>query len=187
MAYKIYKGSTELKKLYVGNKQVKKVYKGSTLIYNAFEAPKIDQPWFTSNTTGGFLLDDDSHRDNIYVLFNGTSNYGVVRRTWKDKWVSIKYPQQVVLDKYIITNENGGAFNQEPLEWRIEGSNNGTNWVQVDYRNVDRHVTGTVTTYTVTMPEETKYQWYRIYFLNGVIRDTYGLLRRIQFFTKAVG
>ena len=74
MAYKIYKGNTEIKKLYIGNKQIKKVYKGSTLIYNAFEAPKIDQPWFTSNTTNGFVLDDDRHRDSIYILFNGTQN-----------------------------------------------------------------------------------------------------------------
>ena len=35
MAYKVYKGSTEIKKLYVGNKQIKKVYKGSQLIWQA--------------------------------------------------------------------------------------------------------------------------------------------------------
>lgn len=187
MAYKIYKGSTEIKKLYVGNKQIKKVYKGSTLIYNAFEAPQINQPTFTSNTTNGITVDDHMHRENLYKLFNGVDSY-YIDSSWKNgAWLEIHYPQQVVLSKYAITCRGSGVYNTEPLKWKIQGSDNGESWVDLQEMEVGRHGFGVRTEYPITIPDETKFYYYRIYFLDGVVANKSAQMGRMEFFTKAVG
>ena len=167
---------------------IKKVYKGSTLIYNAFEAPKIDQPTFTSNTTNGITVSIQRGAGDAYVLFNGTNSHYYMGRSWVDNWAQIKYPQQVVLDKYAVTTDNYGSYPNKPYEWYLQGSNNGTSWTNI------HHITdqtyqgkGVRTEYPVDMPEDTKYYYYRLLFKDGKIWNSAGELNRLQFYTKAVG
>ena len=195
MTYKIYKGRTELKKVYApvksnfnGAANIKKVYKGSTLIYNAFEAPQIDQPVFTSNTTNGITVSIQRGADDAYVLFNGTYSHYYMGKSWVDNWAQIKYPEQVVLDKYAVRVDWYGAVVQNPTEWYLQGSNDGSNWTNI------HHITGQGgqsfgerREYPVTMPEDTKYYYYRLLFKAGVIYNTSGELYQLQFYTKAVG
>lgn len=182
----LYKGSTKIKKVFKGSTQVKKIYKGSQLLYNSFEAPQIDQPTFTSNSTNGIVVDDHMHRTNIYALFNGTNSY-YIDSHWNDTWVSIRYPQQVVVSKYAFTCRGSGTYNTEPLEWKLQGSNDGNDWVDLQHMNVGKHGFGVRTEYPVTMPDETKFYYYRFYFLNGVVANKSAQLGRIQVYTQEIG
>lgn len=181
MTYKIYKGNTEIKKLYIGNKQVRHVYKGSQLVYSSFEAPQINQPKFTSNTTNGVTVDDHLHRSNLYELFNGVSskyNTG----NWADCWFSIAYPQQVVVTSYMITF---GPAAQTPYEWYLQGSNDNSSWTNISHITGQNHADYTSQTYNSGIQYGIKYKYYRLKFVSGALYSGTGALRRLLFYTTA--
>lgn len=78
-----------------------------------------------------------------------------------DLWFQLEFYNPVVLGGYTFTSGND-ADGRDPLNWRLEGSKDGSNWTVLDRRE-NEDFPGRRETRTFTFANSTAYNFYRIY------------------------
>ncbi len=80
-----------------------------------------------------------------------------------DSWLAVKLPEATLVERYIVASTNTTC----PLSWKLQGSNDGENWIDVDtITNTEMwSLSTTREEKEFTIPAETRgtYLWYRIY------------------------
>lgn len=121
-----------------------------------------DPNWIVSASNESY----DGTTCYAWRAFNGTSN------NKQDGWGSNTFPcymiwqnltQRVLIKKYQIRNRNDHLNYSSPYTWKIEGSNNGTDWEEIDSQtNVTSWSQNELKTFTV--PTNNRgYFYHRIY------------------------
>jgi hypothetical protein len=77
-------------------------------------------------------------------------------------WLSFKLDKPIHVSKYYIISRNDSGLEQSPKNWQLQGSIDGTNWINVDERTDQINWKfGEVRWFTTSYSGE--YQYYRIY------------------------
>lgn len=145
----------------------------------------IKLPTFTANTTDGITVSDARNNTNAYTLINGVSMKQIGH--WSDYWFSINYGYSTVIKSYTIKADSSGAP-EYPSMWELQGSNDGTNWQDLDYKVDEVFSLGEEKTYELDGSGFSNYTWkmYRILFHNGVEASSNGELGKISFNVQKV-
>jgi hypothetical protein len=78
-------------------------------------------------------------------------------------WLSIEYPESTVIKSYDLTNRNNSTNNYWPNTFKLQGSNDGTNWNDIgDAQNPTSWNQAETKTFDVSF-NKTPYNVYRIY------------------------
>jgi len=93
----------------------------SSSIYISGSYPKQDLFNYNTSDTGGYFA-ADSYTNGIYNTTNHSIDY-----TYYGDWIIIKFVNPIVLTRYRFYSR-AGSEKRCPAEWRIYGSNNGTNF-----------------------------------------------------------
>ena len=115
----------------------------------------VGNPYFTSATAittnadwpdgAGFAVEDSSNQGNLYTgwqafrdpISNANDGYGWISNPLTtSQWVSITYPEPVLLQRYVIFLEqyvfDASWVSRHPTEWTMQGSNDGGNtWTDI--------------------------------------------------------
>lgn len=141
--------------------------------YKKFNSEKIIVPKLSSNVDQGFEITTSSTLSGEYYLgyksFDYTNDLSGWASTTTSGWISVKLPNQMIVNKYKILARNynagiqtnsHGAY-QAPKSWTFEGSNDGLNWTILDIRkDVIGYLYGVYKEFSFF--NETKYQYYRL-------------------------
>jgi hypothetical protein len=73
------------------------------------------------------LVDNDVNTK--YLFFN----WPTVLATYGGAWFQLQFPGAVAVGAYTFTSAND-ASTRDPKEWKLQGSNNGTTWIDIDTR-----------------------------------------------------
>ena len=119
-------------------------------------------PTFTSNSQDGYECLSNKLSDP-YTIFNGQNGSGYVNDNFSGLTIGLKYPQSTVIRQYSLTNTSSAATCVfHPTAWVLQGSNDNTNWVDLDIRNNQSFGQGETKIYNVN--NNNNYQYYQIYF-----------------------
>ena len=88
---------------------------------------------------GGTLTASNQNTGNegtakIIDNLSGTKNYVYVGTTFNPVWYRYESTLPAVLQYYTITSANDSR-ERDPKSWKLQGSNNGTNWTDLDTRS----------------------------------------------------
>lgn len=94
-------------------------------------------PKMTSNTApSGTASDNLSHSDAYKAFDKAEGTYVTVAAASSG---ALKYQtagsEQVIVDRYWITAASGQTVSGAPTAWKLQGSNDGTNWITIDQRS----------------------------------------------------
>jgi hypothetical protein len=95
------------------------------------------------------LVDNDIETKFLQSEFSG------------DLWFQLEFYNPIVLGGYTFTSAND-ADGRDPLNWRLEASNDGSNWTVLDRRE-NEDFRARRETRTFTFANSTPYNFYRIY------------------------
>lgn len=135
----------------------------------------------SSNTSSNITLSGSSqHNPHPYWhAFDGNpstywSSYynGSSWQAWY--WVTIQFSSAIILNSYSITG--GGSGQAAPSNLTMQGSNNGTNWVNLESQNniPDWQFNPTNdTTYNFSFNNTNSYTYYRLRILNSSLETIY--------------
>jgi hypothetical protein len=148
-------------------------FHGPAIISGTFFYLNTDQPLFTNYTTSGYTVSASSEFSTswrAWFAFNVRETTG--GNFWRPAdnslpaWLRIDLPSAKTFRSYML-NGDAGNFDHTPTVWMPQGSNDGTNWVDLDNQNVDisDNVLG-IGVYQIDNPGS--YLYYRINFIaNG--------------------
>jgi len=110
-------------------------------------------PNMTAASQNGYILTSSGVQNStlIYNAFN--SNTALTSLARINSWIAVQLPAPQSIDRYAFTVTTG---NGRPNAWRIEGSNDGTNWNVLDTKS------------GMNIPENTRQEW--------VLDDSYSYL-----------
>lgn len=77
-----------------------------------------------------------------------------------DLWCQLEYPEPVIAGAYTLTSAND-APERDPKDWRLEGSDDGTTWTELDVR-ADEEFEDRFVTKTYSFENTTPYRFYRL-------------------------
>lgn len=100
--------------------------------------------WDTLNNwkvSASSILNSDT---DAWKAFNKTTNGSIdcwhsaetTPSITNPQWLEIEYPYPVVIQSYSITSRNNG-FILFPTRWRLQGSNNGTTWINLESTRIE--------------------------------------------------
>lgn len=95
------------------------------------------------------LVDNDITTKFLHSDFSG------------DLWFQLEFYDPIVLGGYTFTSAND-ADGRDPLNWRLEASNDGSNWTVLDTRE-NEDFRARRETRTFTFANSTAYNFYRVY------------------------
>ena len=138
-------------------------------------------PTLSANSSNGVSVSNAELGGNTYKLFNGVSSYLQFRRNISASNPVIVYfqiGQSFKLTQYTIIADSHGQ-QEHPIDWKIQGSNDNSNWVTLDNRTSQTFTSGQSRTFTVS--SQNYYLYYR--FVVTKYKDTgYSMeLRRFTF------
>ena len=90
-------------------------------------------PVMTSNTTPSGVASSTSGGENSYIPFSNKEGSLLRASSGSAGFVAYQFPQPVVIDAYILQAPIK-APEDMPIDWTIEGTNDGENWVVLDSR-----------------------------------------------------
>lgn len=122
-------------------------------------------PTFTSNSQDGYECFSNSYTQP-YKIFNGQGTGLVLGYSWQGMTFGLKYPSAQALRKYSITSVSDDMSYIYPTAWVLQGSNDKTNWVDLDVRNNQSFGQGETKIYNVN--NNNNYQYYQVYFTGGI-------------------
>ena len=137
-------------------------------------------PNMTANVMDGYTVIYSSSRANNnypYAVFNTTTNYWSSElATGTDEWIGILLPTPKKFQRIGIEIN---TFAQWWKGFTLQGSQNGTDWVDV-YRNDVQTVDNVIHYYS--FENDTEYLYYRVYFsLADRLSTNYVYVRKIEF------
>lgn len=94
----------------------------------------------------------------------GITTYSTVisGSTINGEWIQIQLPNAIILGSYTFTSRTDASVWQNPYTWYIAASNDGSTWVQIDYKTLQVCSSlGQVRTFTINN-NTTAYSYYRI-------------------------
>ncbi|MBU3146957.1 Ig-like domain-containing protein [Clostridium sp. CF012] len=97
-------------------------------------------PTMTSNTKPSGIANASSENGSYsaWECFNKSfflkSNYWMASTNSVPQWVSYKFPTSKTICKYTIKYINWYDVTRAPTSWIFQGSNDGTNWIDLDIR-----------------------------------------------------
>lgn len=135
-------------------------------------------PKMTSNTTPSGEASASSYNGARppWHAFDGTANSWLTDGKNTNQWLSYKFASPKKINKYAIKDQLPARL---PNSWRIEGSNDGQNWIVLDsHSNVTDWIAGTRKEFIFT--NEQSFFYYRIFVIknNG---DTYISIASLEF------
>jgi hypothetical protein len=77
------------------------------------------------------------------------------------QWIQIKYPEPVSIASYSITSRNDSSSTWFPAQWRLQGSNDGSTWVDLE-ANRSETTWSANTTKSYTPRFKTAYTYFRL-------------------------
>ncbi|MEK4006317.1 hypothetical protein [Paenibacillus sp. FSL H3-0333] len=151
-------------------------------------------PFMTSNTTPSGTVTSSDNSATAYLSFDGShgsaSGAGWYKTFTSGDWLCYQYPSPIVIDAYLLAPINYSNLSvQAPKTWKIQGSNNGSTWIDLDvqtnivYSAVDQGV-GKLFDFSNNTP----YLYYRILITanNGSTSLSIGELRYYKKYNKLI-
>ena len=89
----------------------------------------------------------DNNVNSKYLTFNGSG------------WIQYQAPSSYIVNRYTLTSAND-APDRDPLNWTLQGSNNGSTWVTIDNRSGE-DFPSRFQTREFTFSNSTAYSYYR--------------------------
>lgn len=102
--------------------------------------------------------------NNYYTSSTYNSNKDESGSGYLGEWLKIEYPSSFVIDNYNIRSAND-VPNQAPKNFKLYGSNDDSNWTEIDERTNQTFTAGETKNYTVT--ENNSYNYYLL-IINGI-------------------
>jgi hypothetical protein len=117
-------------------------------------------PWLTSNTSAGgyqaYASSQYGSGQDAWNAFDGNGDtFWAAAASGMPAWVAIVLPSATKIASYAVMAPSGYPM----ISWYFQGSNDGSSWVNLDYRNV--YVYQTLTTFSVST--DVAYRYFRIY------------------------
>ena len=139
-------------------------------------------PTLSANNSNGVIVSNAELGADTYKLFNGVSNYLQFRKNVTEAnpiIVYFKISQSFKLTQYTIISDSNGSGREYPIDWKIQGSNDNSNWITIDTKNNQVFSKGETKTFTLTSPDY--YLYYR-YVVTKYNNTGYSMeLRRFTF------
>lgn len=147
-------------------------------------------PTMTSNTTpSGEAFCSGYYADYYpYKVFNGTN--ADLMDSWvnnvygSEQWIGYKFTSPVCVRKVLIANRNENNTPRAIKSFKIQGSNDGTNWTDVsdELNNEGGNVTAATSSYIID--NDSAFIYYRLFVVNVYDQSFYGL-GMLQFYSDA--
>lgn len=102
---------------------------------------------------GSKKLIDNNNKTKVFI-----GSVGNNKLSWQ-----FEFYEPQVINGYSMTSGND-AYERDPIEWRVEGSNDGATWTQVDYRNGEAWAKRNLPR-TFTFENATAYKMYRFFII----------------------
>ncbi len=105
---------------------------------------------------------------------------------WANPWLQINLPSARVVDKYRIWHRNFPSFEDRLRGWIFQGSNDGTNWVNLDIRTNSTPPYPTTNTFNsasfgeYSFTNTNSYLYYRIYGTESNVGHEYTVIGEMQ-------
>lgn len=170
--------------LFNGN-NVKKIMSGENVIWD--DAVALI-PVMTSNTTpsGVASASGEAYGDyKAYLAFNGTNSavedcWAVVATT--NQWLQYKFPTAKTVTKIVMTNRNcdNPSLIGSPKSFKLQGSNDGTTWTDIQSFTNTNNDSNATTEYNVTNTKS--YLYYRLYVNNIIGSYTLTTIGKLQYY-----
>ena len=108
------------------------------------------------------LIDNDINTK--YLFFN----WSTVFATYGGAWFQLQFPTAVAVGAYTFTSAND-ASSRDPKDWKLQGSNNGTTWIDIDTRTGEMFANRFQTKRYEVSGTPQAYTYYRIFMtaING--------------------
>ena len=92
-------------------------------------------------------------------------------------WAQLTYPSATVLKGYALTSGNDAA-DRDPKNWKLSGSNDGSNYIQLDIRSGELF-TGRNQTKNYVLNNSTAYKYYRLFIMVSDDVPSYSYLQKM--------
>jgi hypothetical protein len=140
--------------------------------YLGFTPATSGQAWVSGNTTDYDGANND-YNATTYRLGGSNTEYG--------EWLKLELPHKLAVNKMILTADPGGTYgiNEAPDAWKIYGSNDDTNWVEL------LSVTGatpTISGDTRTISNSTAYKYLAIVLTSVNIFTAYTRVGQLEYY-----
>lgn len=132
---------------------------------STFYPSGIEQPWrmFDKNNNGTWWTTSSGSYSTITGLYTaGVYSTTISGSPYAGEWIQIRLPSAIIL--YSYTLYNASSWNSRaPVDFKIAGSNDGTNWTIVDTQTGITSWTSSTTNLTFTPSNtSTAYSYYRL-------------------------
>lgn len=111
---------------------------------------------YQANTCYGLVQSSD---DSAYSILSA-DNYGswIPEDNGINSWISVKLPEADICESYLIRT----ASNKAPLSWKLQGSNDNSNWQDIDIREDYEWNEIEKAVFTVQDVSRNSYIWYKL-------------------------
>jgi hypothetical protein len=148
--------------------------------YLGFTPATSGQAWVSGNTTDYDGANNDYNATTYRLgalVGGGNTEYG--------EWLKLELPHKLAVNKMILTADPGGTYgiNEAPDAWKIYGSNDDTNWVEL------LSVTGATPTTsgdTRTISNSTAYKYIAIVITSVNIFTAYTRVGQLEYYGTGV-
>ena len=125
----------------------------------------------TSNTSPSGRASADSEYASYYAwraMDDSNISYATCWASGQDikfpHWLQYQFPSGKIITSYSITSRND-SFNLSPKAWKLQGSNNGTSWTDLDAQSGQSFNQNEKKTYSFT--NAISYSYYRLFITAG--------------------
>jgi len=126
-------------------------------------------PRMTSNTTPSGTVISTGSEPDAYDAFDKDASTGVSWDVAPSGFIGYRLASgSAIVDHYWLTAPNGDEVDRMPVNWVVEGSNNGSTWIPLDSRQGEGGWTGGETRF-YEFANKTAFSYYRLSWtgLNG--------------------
>jgi len=124
-------------------------------------------PTMTSNTEPSGVASADVIFMAGYEAYKAMDDYNVGEKCWHTDnsdyphWLQYQFTSGKVIQTYTVTSRDYPGENiWYPIDWKLQGSNNGTDWIDLDTRSGESFTQNEKKTYSFN--NSTSYTYYRI-------------------------